>query len=61
MVYLVRKVDSYVYRSAVGLMASWQIKYACTGKINLSTCVNGIPYINGAQEMAVHERIAFVT
>ena len=31
------------------------------GKINISACVNGIPYIKGAQEMGVHERIASVT
>ena len=30
-------------------------------KINISACVNGIPYINGAREMGVHERIASVT
>ena len=30
-------------------------------KINISVCVNGIPYINGAQEMGVHEQIASVT
>ena len=29
--------------------------------INISACVNGIPYINGAQEMGVYERIASVT
>ena len=32
-----------------------------TGKINISACVNGIPYINGAREMGVHEWIASVT
>ena len=30
-------------------------------KINISACVNSIPYINGAREMGVHERIASVT
>ena len=30
-------------------------------KINISACVNGIPYINSAREMGVHERIASVT
>ena len=30
-------------------------------KINISACVNGIPYINGAREMGVYERIASVT
>ena len=30
-------------------------------KTNISACVNGIPYINGAREMGVYERIAFVT
>ena len=30
-------------------------------KINISACVNGIPYINGSREMGVHERIASVT
>ena len=29
-------------------------------KINISACVNVIPYINGAREMGVHERIASV-
>ena len=29
--------------------------------MNISACVNGIPYINGAREMGVHERIASVT
>ena len=29
-------------------------------KINISACVNGIPYINGAREMGVHEWIASV-
>ena len=32
-----------------------------TGKINISACVNGILYINGAREMGMHERIASVT
>ena len=31
------------------------------GKTNISACVNGIPYINGAREMGVYERIASVT
>ena len=30
-------------------------------KINISVCVNCIPYINGAQEMGVHDRRASVT
>ena len=30
-------------------------------KINISVCVNGIPYINGARKMGMHERIASVT
>ena len=30
-------------------------------KINISACVNDIPYINSAQEMGVHEWIASVT
>ena len=30
-------------------------------KIIISACVNGIPYINGAREMGMYERIAFVT
>ena len=30
-------------------------------KTNISACVNGIPYINGAREMGVYERIASVT
>ena len=29
--------------------------------IYISACVNGIPYIKGAREMGVHERIASVT
>ena len=29
-------------------------------KINISACVNGIPYINGAREIGVHKRIASV-
>ena len=29
-------------------------------KIIISACMNGIPYINGAREMGVHERIASV-
>ena len=30
-------------------------------KLNISACVNGILYINGAREMGMHERIASVT
>ena len=35
--------------------------YNTQEKINISACVNGIPYINGAREMGVYERIASVT
>ena len=31
-----------------------------TEKIKISACVNGIPYINGTQEMDMHEQITFV-
>ena len=29
-------------------------------KINISACVNGFSYINGAREMGIHEWIAYV-
>ena len=46
--------------------AKWQLrlidnKVLSQEKINISACVNGIPYINGAREMGVYERIASVT
>ena len=35
--------------------------YAAQEKINISASMNDIPYINGAREMGVRERIASVT
>ena len=45
----------------VGQVLTQGIKQVTQEKINIFACVNGIPYINGAREMGVYERIASVT
>ena len=50
-----------VFTVVVQLNVSNSKFYTAQEKINISACVNGIPYINGAREMGVHEWIASVT
>ena len=45
----------------MSLLKPYQSQFVTQEKINISACVNGIPYINDAREMGVHERIASVT
>ena len=47
--------------NAIADLLKCAIKEGTQEKIIISACVNGIPYINGAREMGMHERIASVT
>ena len=57
-----RIIPIHIYTHACTQFHIYTCAYTHTQEnINISVCVNGIPYINGAREMGMHERIASVT